>query len=165
MRIYTLSKRDARNLIDKMAKKWPLKLNFSKPQVKIVEIDEHKSLLIFPSFEAIKLDDLIIPFLKNNEILISFPYVEVDRDAIPHICNGSNIMRPGIVGWGTFRKDDIVCVKESNYKKFIAVGIALIDQSDMKEMKKGIVVKNLHYIGDKFWEVYKQIPIQINNTL
>lgn len=157
VRIYTLSKRDAKNIIEKMAKKWPLALNLGKPQVKIAEIDEHKSLLLFPGFEAIKIDDLIIPFLKNNEILQSFPCIEVDQGAVPHICNGSDIMRPGIVMWGKFNKDDIICVKESNYKKFIAVGIAVVNQSDMEEMKKGIVVKNLHYIGDKFWQVYKQI--------
>lgn len=157
MRIYTLSKRDARKIIDKMAKKWPLALNFGKPQVKIAEINEHNSLLLFPDFEAIQFDDLIIPFLKNNEILQSFPSIEVDQGAVPHICNGSDIMRPGVVKWETFKKGDIISVKESNYKKFIAIGIALIDESDMEKMEKGVVVKNLHYIGDKFWQVYKQI--------
>jgi PUA domain protein len=157
VRIYTLSKKDARDIINKMAKKWPLTLDFGKSQVKIVEIDEHNSLLLFPNFEAIKLDDLIMPFLKNNEILQSFPYVEVDQGAVPHICNGSNIMRPGVVTWSAFKKDDIISVKDSNYKKFIAVGITLIDQSDMEGMKKGAVVKNLHYVGDKFWQAYKQI--------
>ncbi len=144
--------------MDKMAKKWPLKINLGKTQIKIVEIEEHGSLLLFPGFEAIKIDELIIPFLKNDEVLDSFPYIEVDQGAVPHICNGSNVMRPGIVRWSTFRKDDIICVKESNYKKFISVGIALIDQSDMEKMEKGVVVKNLHYVGDKFWRAYKNIP-------
>ncbi|MCP8317336.1 MAG: RNA-binding protein [archaeon] len=141
-----------------MAKKWPLTLDFGKPsQVKIVEIDKHDCLLLFPNLEAIKLDDLIIPFLKRNEILQYFSYVEVDQGAVPHICNGADVMRPGIVGWGTFKSDDIIGIRESNYKKFIAVGIALIDQSDMESMKKGTVVKNIHYVGDKFWQAYKQI--------
>jgi len=158
VRIYTLSKRDTSNIIDKMNKRWPLTLDFGKPQkVKIAEIDERSFLLLFPNFEAIKLDDLIIPFLKRNEILQNFPYVEVDQGAVPHICNGADVMRPGIVGWGTFKKDDIIGVRESNYKKFIAVGMALVDQSDMEKMKKGAAVKNFHYVGDKFWEAYKQI--------
>jgi PUA domain protein len=144
--------------MDKMAKKWPLTLDFGKPpQVKIVEIDEHSNLLLFPNLEAIKLDDLLLPFLKRNEILQDFPYVEVDQGAVPHICNGADVMRPGVIGWGTFKRDDIIGIKESNYKKFIAVGIALIDQSDVERMKKGIVVKNFHFVGDKFWQAYKQI--------
>ena len=158
MRIYTLSKRDARNIIEKMAKKWPLTPDFGKLfQVKIVEIDEHSHLLLFSDLEAIRLDDLVIPFLKRNEILQDFPHVEVNQGAVPHICNGADVMRPGIVGWRAFKRDDIIGIRESNYKKFIAVGIALIDQSDMERMKKGIVVKNLHYVGDKFWQAYKQI--------
>ncbi len=158
MRVYTLSKRDARNIIDKMAKKWPLTLEFGKSsEVKIVEIDEHSYLLLFLDLEAVKLDDLIIPFLKRSEILQNFPCVEVDQGAVPHICDGADVMRPGIVRWEAFKRDDIIGIRESNYKKFIAVGIALIDQSDMERMKKGIVVKNLHYVGDKFWQAYKQI--------
>jgi len=141
-----------------MAKKWPLTLEFGKSsEVKIVEIDEHSHLLLFLDLEAVKLDDLIIPFLKRNEILQDFPHVEVNQGAVPHICNGADVMRPGIVGWRAFKRDDIIGIRESNYKKFIAVGMALVDQSDMEKMKKGAAVKNFHYVGDKFWQAYKQI--------
>ncbi len=158
MKIYTLSKKDTKNIINKIAKKWPITLELDKSvQVKVSEIDKYVRLLTFTNFEVIELDDLLIPFLKSSEILEKFPYVEVDQGAVPHICNGSDVMRPGIIGWGGFKKGDLITVKESNYKKFIAVGIALIDQSDMEDMKKGVVVKNLHYIGDKFWQAYKQI--------
>jgi PUA domain protein len=158
VRIYTLSKRDTSDIIDKMNKKWPLTLDYGKSlKVKIAEIDERNFLLFFPNFEAIKLDDLIMPFLKRNEILQNFPYVEVDQGAVPHICSGADVMRPGIVGWGAFKKDDMIGVRESNYKKFIAVGMALVDQSEMEKMKKGVIIKNFHYVGDKFWEAYKQI--------
>ncbi|MGQ9718548.1 MAG: PUA domain-containing protein [Nitrososphaerales archaeon] len=157
MRSYTLSKRDARTIIDRMTKTWPVTPEFSKSiQVRIVKIDEHKHLLIFTNLEAIELEDLLIPTLKNTELLQSFPYIEVDQGAVSYICNGADVMRPGIVGWAVFKKGDIVSIRESKYKKFIAIGIALINESDMGGMSKGAVAKNVHYIGDKLWATYKQ---------
>jgi len=156
--IYTLSKRDASKIIEKMVKKWPVTPELNKSiQVRVLEIDKQARLLILTNFEAIELDNLLMPSLKSNEILEKFPYVEVDQGAVPYICNGADVMRPGIIKWGTFKKDDIVGVREINYKKFIAVGVALIDQSDMEGMKKGAAIKNLHYVGDKFWQAYKQV--------
>ncbi|MGQ9468884.1 MAG: PUA domain-containing protein [Nitrososphaerales archaeon] len=158
MKSYTLSKKDTKSIINKIAKTWPITLEFDKSvQVRVIEIDKQSRLITFADFEAVEIDELLIPFLKSNEILKKFPYVGVDRGAVPHICNGADVMRPGIVEWGAFKKGDIISIRESNYKKSIAVGIALVNQSDMEKMEKGTVVKNLHYVGDKFWRAYKQI--------
>ncbi|NWG09166.1 MAG: hypothetical protein HXX80_02450 [Nitrososphaerales archaeon] len=157
MKSYTLSKRNVKTIIDRMTKTWPVTPEFNKSiQVRIVEINEHKRLLIFTNLEAIELEGLLIPTLKSTELLQSFPYVEVDQGAVSYICNGADVMRPGIVGWVAFKKGDIVGVRESKYKKFIAIGIALINESDMRGMSKGAVAKNVHYIGDRLWATYKQ---------
>ena len=64
-------------------------------------------------------------------------------------------MRPGIRSYSEFQKDRIVCVIEESQHKFLAVGKALVDSSEMESMKKGEVVKNIHYISDKYWEIGK----------
>jgi len=87
--------------------------------------------------------------------LESFPNVVVDMGAVKFMCNGANVMRPGIKNYSDFLKDDIVCVVEESQHKFLAVGKALVNSSEMKEMPKGEVIKNLHYISDKYWEVSK----------
>ena len=39
----------------------------------------------------------------------------------------------------------------------LAVGIALEDSDLAKQMTKGYVIDNLHYISDKIWEAHKEI--------
>ena len=38
-------------------------------------------------------------------------------------------------------------------KKAIAVGIAEFGFEEMRGMSKGMVVKNLHWVGDEIWNV------------
>jgi PUA domain protein len=77
--------------------------------------------------------------------------------AVRFMCKGANVMRPGIKSHSEFTKNDIVCIVEESQHKFLAVGKSLIDSSEMKEMSKGEVIKNMHYISDKYWEISKTI--------
>jgi PUA domain protein len=77
--------------------------------------------------------------------------------AVKFVCNGAKIMRPGITKFDSFKKDDIVIVKDQTYGKSLAVGIALDDSEIATSKSKGYVIDNLHYISDKFWEVHKEI--------
>ena len=51
------------------------------------------------------------------------------------------------------KKNDIVCILDKELQKPIGVGIALYNAKSIKEMKKGIVVKNTHHEKDKIWEM------------
>ena len=77
--------------------------------------------------------------------------------AVKFVGNGAKIMRPGITKFDSFKKDDIVIVKDQTYGKSLAVGIALDDSEIATSKSKGYVIDNLHYISDKFWEVHKEI--------
>ena len=77
--------------------------------------------------------------------------------AVKFMCNGANVMRPGIKNYSEFSKDEIVCVVEESQNKFLAVGKSLVDSSEMEQISKGEIIKNLHYISDKFWEISKTI--------
>ena len=77
--------------------------------------------------------------------------------AVKFVCNGAKIMRPGITKFDIFKKHDIVIVKDQTYAKTLAVGIALDNSEIAPANPKGYVIDNLHYISDKFWEVYKEI--------
>jgi PUA domain protein len=98
-----------------------------------------------------------MPFLGSQEPLRQFPSVTVDMGAVKFVCNGAKVMRPGIIDFGTFKKGDIVGVKDQAHGRIIAVGIALEDSEPAKAMSKGYVVENLHYVGDKLWQAYKEI--------
>ena len=118
-------------------------------------VDAESQILIGDNLKLLKINDEYIPFLSETKLLESFPNVVVDMGAVKFMCNGANVMRPGIKNYSDFLKDDIVCVVEESQHKFLAVGKALVNSSEMKEMPKGEVIKNLHYISDKFWEVSK----------
>ncbi len=93
-------------------------------------------------------DDMLIPTLKADPRL---PEVTVDMKAIAHVINGADIMRPGITQMDEFKKGDIVKVVDENNRKGLAIGIALFSSEEIKEMSKGKVIENIHYVGDSIW--------------
>ena len=118
-------------------------------------VDAESQILIGDSLKILRINDEYIPFLSEIKLLERFPNVVVDMGAVKFMCKGANLMRPGIKNYSDFSKDDIICVVEESQHKFLAVGKALVNSSEMKKMPKGEVVKNLHYISDKYWEISK----------
>ena len=55
------------------------------------------------------------------------------------------------------RDRQVICVVEESNNKFLSVGIAKMSSDKANSTKTGIVVENLHYISDKFWETKKEI--------
>lgn len=157
MRTYTLSKRDAQAVFEKIEKTWPNADQLPRPrETQIVEIDEGRSLLLFEAFVAAQLNQLVLPFLQSEKALALLPLAVVDAGAVPHICNGADVMRPGITRFeGTFTKNELVAVQEQRHGKYIAVGLALANRPDAEAMRKGPVLQTIHYVGDRFWEAYK----------
>jgi len=72
--------------------------------------------------------------------------------AVPHVCNGADVMAPGVVQiQGDFDKGDFVVVVDERHGKPLAVGVALIDARTMRGLKQGKVLENVHYVGDRLW--------------
>jgi len=78
--------------------------------------------------------------------------VTVDTGAISFVSDGADIMRPGIteadddIGAG-----DLVAINEEAHGKFLAVGRAKTDGSDMVG-ESGKVVESIHHVGDDLFE-------------
>jgi PUA domain protein len=77
--------------------------------------------------------------------------------AVKFMCDGANVMRPGIRNHSEFEKGQLVCVVEESQKKFLAVGRAVVPSSELQTMTKGVVLENLHYVSDKYWEIKKSL--------
>jgi len=159
---YYLSKSDIDELIERIRLEWGMEIKKPK-RLKVIEVDDHRLVVDDSSYGlmvVMKSDDdntLILPFLAATSILQLFPSVTVDMGAIKHICNGADVMRPGIVGMDDFAQGAMVTVKDSRYSKYIAVGVALMSSDDAKSMSRGAIVKNTHYVGDMVWEECKDI--------
>lgn len=157
MRKYTLSKSDSNEITEFVNKKWSKNVLPEKlKNIQVIEVEENNCVLTTSDFFAVKVEKNILPLLTNENVLNSFPSVTIDMGAIRFICNGANVMRPGIVSTDEFNKDDIVVVKDNKHGKYLAVGIALVASKEVQTMLKGQVINNMHYVSDKFWKSYKE---------
>ena len=162
LKTYVLSKKETEKILDIINKTWK---NISIPKIKnikVFEIEDNKSIFVIDSIIGISNNnDLILPFLKKTEILEKFSSITVDSGSIKFICNGAKILRPGIVKFDSFSKNDVVVVKDERFSKYISVGLALEDSNIAEKLEKGYVIDNLHYVGDKFWNAFKEISFRL----
>ena len=136
---------------------WPKEILRKVKNIKVHEIERDKCLLTADKMVAAQVRGLIVPFLGKQEELQRFPSVTIDRGAVKFVCNGAKVMRPGIINFESFKKGDIVVVREQTHGRALAVGLALEDSEVAEQMTKGYVIDTLHYISDKIWEAYKKI--------
>ena len=125
--------------------------------LRVHQIADDAQIITGDGIKVLKTHEDYLPFLSETKMLEKFPYVMVDMGAVKFMCKGANVMRPGIKSNTEFEKDQIVCIIEESQHKFLAVGKALVSSTELETMEKGEVLKNLHYISDKFWEVGKTI--------
>jgi malignant T-cell-amplified sequence len=157
LKIFVLSKTETAKLFNRLASAWPQDILPKVKNIKVYEIERDKCLLSADKIVAAQVRGLIVPFLGKQEDLQRFPSVTIDRGAVKYVCNGAKVMRPGITNFDTFKKGEIVAVKDQTHGRIIAVGLALEDSEVAKGMTKGYVVDTIHYISDKIWEAYKKI--------
>ena len=116
------------------------------------EIEDGSKVYLFDGEALIaRKDGVLFPTLMNPN-LENFPSVTVDMGAVPYVCNGADVMAPGIVDVkDAFVGDDLLVIRDVKHGKALAVGVALISSEGMKEMRKGKAIHNLHHVGDKLW--------------
>ncbi len=130
----------------------------SEPSIELAEIQSTEIFIADGKPILARLHNTLSPTLLFKEILPLLPKIIVDMGAIPYICSGADLMAPGIVQiHGDFNEDDILLIADERYEKPLALGIALFDLQYMRKLKRGKVVKNIHYVGDKLWNLLKKM--------
>ena len=151
-----ISKTQTAILLKAISEQWSIQLPKIK-NLKVYQISGNAQIITGEKLKIVKIDEQYVPLLSEVEVLEKFPKVTVDMGAVKFMCKGANLMRPGIVRFAEFQKDGLVCIAEESHSKFLAVGKAMVDSSELDEMEKGEVVKNIHYVSDVFWETGKTI--------
>jgi len=129
-----------------------------KPRIQIAEIQSTQIFIVNGKPILARLEGKLFPTMIFDKIFPFLPKITVDMGAVPHLCNGADVMAPGIVCInGCFNKDDILLVVDERHGKPLAIGVALFDSQHMRELKHGRVVKNLHYVGDRLWNILKKM--------
>jgi PUA domain protein len=108
-----------------------------------------------PLFAATK--DGLIPMLLFEKALSMLPRITVNMGAVPYVCNGADVLAPGIVRIeGAFAVGDFALVVDERHGKPLAVVSALVDSQAASGLKRGKVAGNLHYVGDALWNMLRR---------
>jgi PUA domain protein len=159
-RRFFLKRREAIKLIEEASKK--LKIDFKKLfgsdfTVELIETGFCKVYIINGKPILFEAKGNIYPTLLFKEIFTTMPKIVVDMGAIPHLCNGADVMAPGVIRLdGDFKVGDLVLVIDERHRKPLVIGEVLYDASEFVSVKRGVVVKNLHFVGDKIWRIIKE---------
>ena len=156
MKSNLISKSETSKILEQIKSQWKIELPKQK-NIKTHDVNEKGIIITGDGITAVKIGEDILPFLDDTPILEKFPYVTVDMGAVKFVCKGANVMRPGVTKFSNFESGEIVCVIEESQNKFLAVGKSEVDSSEFEDMEKGEVLKNLHYISDKAWEISKTL--------
>ncbi|MCD6511226.1 MAG: RNA-binding protein [Thaumarchaeota archaeon] len=155
LKVRTLSKSESKAFLRRVREE----LGFDAKGRNLKVLEDGWRLVVGENFEVLEIGGKLMPSLRDTRLLSLLPYVEVDRGAIPHVCNGANVMRPGITSMSDFEKGALVAVKDDRYKKFLALGFSEVSSEEAKGMKKGVVVRNVHYVGDRVWKAYSEFSL------
>jgi len=135
-----------------------LEFDERKTRIEVIEIDGEQLFLFDGKPLLFKVEGQLIPTLFFERYITSAPKIAVDRGAIPHICNGADVMAPGVRNIEkSFPKEGFVVVVDETHGKTLAVGRALLDSETMRRTERGPIAKTLHYVGDKIYDTSKAL--------
>lgn len=153
-----IKRREGVLLLEKLKARFNLRIDIRVERYEAARIDDSTIYILDGRPLLFEVDDEVYPTLFFDEAIDALPRIVVDQGAIPYICNGADIMAPGIVRIeGSFDEGGLVVVCDERYGKNIALGVALRDSETIKSMGRGKAVKNIHYVGDRVWRIAKTI--------
>lgn len=156
-----LKEKEAEKLHEELSSKLPIEarqLLGSKPRIEVAETQSAEIFILNGKPILARVNRILFPTLLFEKVFPLLPKIIVDMGAIPYICNGADIMAPGIVRTqGNFNKNDFLLIVDEKHQKPLAIGITLYDSQHMRELKHGKVVRNIHYVGDSLWNLLKKI--------
>ena len=123
-----------------------------KDHFELVENELGKHWTINGKIALVEKDGIVLPHLKFLLQNLVLKHAVVDMGAVKFVVSGADVMRPGIKEFSPdLKKDELVVVLDINNKKPLAVGKMLFSGEEAKAMDKGRIIKNLHWVGDLFW--------------
>ena len=160
-RRYPLKAKESKQIVEEASKELRLDLEAiysSKANVEVVESDVGSIYIVGGKPALFKDGERILPTLLFNEFIAKAPKIVVDMGAVPYVCKGADVMAPGIVRIeGEFTQGELVIVVDVKFGKALALGESLINAENARCIRRGPVVKTLHYVGDKVWDYIKTL--------
>jgi len=154
-----LKEREARQLLADFSRKIKVEtetLFGPKPHIEQTETQGTTIFIINGKSLIARSNEMLFPTLMFERIFSLLPKIVVDMGAVPHICNGADVMAPGIVRIkGDFQEKGLIVIVDERHEKPLAIGVALLNSRAAKTLKRGKIAKNVHFVGDKLWNLLK----------
>ena len=156
-----LREKETEKILKELSQKLHIKnqqLLGSKPRIELAEAQSTEIFIVNGKPILARLEGTLYPTLTFEQIFHFLPKITVDMGAVPHLCNGADVMAPGLVRInGDFKENDVLLVVDEQHEKPLAIGVALYDSQHTRELKHGKVVRNVHYVGDRLWNLLKKM--------
>ena len=154
-RRHFLREKEANQLLDEFSQKLNIDLKpllGAKAQIEEAESPAAKIFFLNNKPLLARFNNTLVPTVLHEEITSKLPKIVVNMGAVPHICNGADLMAPGVVRIEKeYKTNDYVVIVDEQHKKPLAVVTALTDSSTVRNMQHGKIAKNVHYVGDNLW--------------
>jgi PUA domain protein len=158
-RRYALKSKESKQLLAQVSEKLNVNMESlfgSNLFLEVAEAEFGEVLLINGKPTLFRTKDAIVPTLTATEVIATLPKAIVDMGAVRFVCNGADVMAPGIVRYeGNFSKGDAIVVVDVKHGKPLAIGETMLGLEDAKVTKQGPVIKSKHYVSDKIWDFIK----------
>jgi PUA domain protein len=119
----------------------------SAPDYDVVFVNGKVLALVFEKKAFLSVRGVLQYLAKNK-------HVTVDMGAVGFVCNGADVMGPGIVDADQgIVEDDMVWIRDENNLKPLAIGKALVSGREMLGKGKGRMIQSVTYVGDKLWKL------------
>lgn len=129
-----------------------------RPRVEVNETEVAQIFIVDGKPLLAKSGEALFPTLTFYEVFPFLPRIVVDMGAVPYVCDGADVMAPGVVSIeGDFDENDLLLIVDERHGKPLAIGAALFNSQAIKNLKHGKIVKNVHHVGDKLWKALKKI--------
>ena len=159
-RRHFLREKEVTRLFDDFSKKISIDLRQlfdSKPNVEVAETQAARLFFINRRPILAVWKNLILPTLLFQEVLLLLPKIVVNMGAVPHLCNGADLMAPGVVRIEKdYKQNDYVVITDERHDKPLALAVSLTDSSTARSLKYGKIASNVHYVGDDLWNQLKK---------
>jgi PUA-domain protein len=160
-RRYALKSKQAKLILHEVSERLKVNLDAlfgSKANVEVVDADVGEIYLVNGNPLFFKAGERVLPTLLFQDFALRAPKIVVDMGAVPYVCNGADVMAPGIVRVeGEFGKGDLVLVVDEKHGKPLALGESLYDSENVRNTKQDAVVKSVHFVSDKIWNFVKTL--------
>jgi PUA domain protein len=163
---HALKDKEAKAIIERASEKLKVRIEKickGRPGLQVAETEFAEIFFVEDRPLLFRMGESVYPTLIFNEFLAVAPRVVVDMGAVPFVCKGANIMSPGIRRFEKeFKKGDLVLIVDEKHGKAIALGEAIFDSEEAVGLTHGVIVRNVHFVGDSVWNFIRGSMVGFN---